>query len=376
MVGCEFQSLPGQPRQQLEREVGRPRCVLVVEQPVELRHAVPPARHEHHAVMRHESREAVEVNVPVANVVVARIVQPCVLHLPDRFHDVTRLKARIERRVHQVHVPFVEERLGFEQRMSRQQTLRVINRVAHRARTAAVDVPRDGVQRRLVCVAEIQQRRKNRRLHAGQRRSADARLQIRPQNRRRSVLVIAHVTLRLEPIRTTAALADVRFVGDLPVTNSRSALPVMPHQIENQLLPLGVIVRLDYVVIDLGKERARLEANTHERLRPRREDRRHGAIQCVEVITAAFGQQIEILLDEQANDAGLERANFGDAIVPHRFLGQPALAERHLVDFQRPEAIGERDADLRGLRLRGRAQRAGACETEQQPEFGEPHGRR
>ena len=104
--------------------------------------------------MRHEPREAVKVHVPVANMVVARIVQPRFLHLPHRFRDVTGLEARIERRVHQVHVPFVEEGLGFERRMPRQQTLRVINRVAHRARTAAVDVPGDKVQRLPVRVAE------------------------------------------------------------------------------------------------------------------------------------------------------------------------------------------------------------------------------
>src|SRR5205823_6782676 len=55
-------------------------------------------------------------------------------------------------------------------------------------------------------------------------------------------------------------------------------------------------------------------------------------------------------------------------------IGQPSLAQRHLVDFQRPKAIGKRDADLRDLRLRGRAQREGECKTEQQPEFGERHG--
>jgi hypothetical protein len=105
------------------------------------------------------------------------------------------------------------------------------------------------------------------------------------------------------------------------------------------------------------------------RLRARREDRRHRTIQRVEVITAAFGQQIEILLNEQANDRGLERANLGDAIVPHRLLGQPALAERHVVNLERPKAIRERNSHLRGLRLRGRAQRAGADQTEQQREI-------
>jgi hypothetical protein len=34
----------------------------------------------------------------------------------------------------------------------------------------------------------------------------------------------------------------------------------MAHEFENQILPLDVIVRLDDVVIDLGKERARFEA--------------------------------------------------------------------------------------------------------------------
>ena len=185
------------------------------------------------------------------------------------------------------------------------------------------------------------------------------RYRISPQNGGRGVLIVPQVVLRLEPIRTTAALADDRFVGNFPITNPRAAFPVMPHQIENQVLPIAVIVRLDDVVIDLGKKRARFEADAHERFRARRQDRRHRTIQRVEVITAALGQQIEILLDEQANDAGFERTNLDDAIVPHRFLGQSALAERPLVDFQRPEAIGERDTDLRGLRLRRRIQCAG-----------------
>src|SRR5207245_7212588 len=82
-----------------------------------------------------------------------------------------------------------------------------------------------------------------------------------------------------------------RFVRDFPVTNPRAAFPVMTHQSENQLVPLGVIGRLDDVVIDLGKERARFEANAQERLRTGREDRRHRAIQCVEVITARSGSR-------------------------------------------------------------------------------------
>ena len=73
-------------------------------------------------------------------------------------------------------------------------------------------------------------------------------------------MVVPHITVGLETVRAATVLADVRFVGDFPITNPRSAFPVMTHQIENQLLPLGVIVRLDDVVVDLGKERARFEA--------------------------------------------------------------------------------------------------------------------
>src|SRR6266540_4696100 len=119
-----------------------------------------------------------------------------------------------------------------------QQTLRKTDRVVHRAGTAAVDVPGDEVQRLFVRVAEVQQRRKNRRLDAGQRRAADARIWISPQNGGGGVLIITRVAVGLESIRTAAALADVRLVGDFPIASSGPALLVVTHQIENKLLPL------------------------------------------------------------------------------------------------------------------------------------------
>src|ERR1041385_8858578 len=95
LIGAEFNSFSCAAREQLESEIGRARRVLIIEQAVELRHAIPPAGHHGDAVLRHEFREGVVVHVPVADVVIARVIEAGVEHLPDGFSHVAWLKAGI-----------------------------------------------------------------------------------------------------------------------------------------------------------------------------------------------------------------------------------------------------------------------------------------
>ena len=94
----------------------------------------------------------------------------------------------------------------------------------------------------------------------------------------------------------------------------------MANKVENELLPCLVIGWFDDVLVYLGKQHCGLEANAHERLCAGLENRVHGTVQRVEVIAPALGQEVEILLDEQTNDARMQRPNLGDAVRPHRVV--------------------------------------------------------
>ncbi len=163
--------------------------------------------------------------------------------------------------------------------------------------------------------------------------------------------VVTGVALRLEAVGTPAAFADVRLVGDFPVPNPRPAPFVVADKPENQLVPLPVIVRLDGILIDGRKKHVRLEADAHDRLGAGLENRVHRAVQRVEVIPSPLRQQVEVFLDEQANQSGPQGANLRDPVVPHRFRRQSALPERHVVDIHRPQPLGQRDRYLYALRL-------------------------
>lgn len=67
-AGVEAEALAGQAREQLEREIRRADVVLEIEEPVRLRHAVPPPGHERNAARRHERRKLTLVHVIVADV--------------------------------------------------------------------------------------------------------------------------------------------------------------------------------------------------------------------------------------------------------------------------------------------------------------------
>jgi len=202
--------------------------------------------------------------------------------------------------------------------------------------------------------------RKDGRFHTSQSPPADARVGIRAQNGRGGVLIITRIVVRLEAIGAAAALADVRFVGYFPVANAGTALLAVAHEVENEFLPFAVVARLDEVVIDLGKQHARFEANAHQRLRARSQDGVHRPVQCFKMIAVVFRQKVEILLNEQPDERRLQRANLGNPILPHRLVGKSALAQGHFVDFERSEGIPEVHVDVRRVRLRSGAKNARA----------------
>jgi len=221
------------------------------------------------------------------------------------------------------------------------------------------------VERALLLLANVQQRRQDRRANRRQRRTADPGPRIGPNNRRRRMPVIVRVVFRLETIRTPAVFAEVRLVGHFPIADRRAAIPVMLHQILDQPLPFRVIVRLDDVLVNLGKQRLGLETDAHQRLGPGFKNRIDRTIERVEVIFPRLGQQVEVFLDEQANHLRPQRVNFGDAVVPHRLDGKPALAEGHPIDFQRPQAFAHRDGNRHVARL-GQGPLGGGRQHDQQ----------
>src|SRR5205823_8200101 len=94
-TGGDRKALTGEAGEQLESKVGRSGCVLKIEKAVELRHAIPPSRHEGQTFGRHEFVELVELDVPIADVVVTGIIQASLLHLVDDFAEIAWLVARI-----------------------------------------------------------------------------------------------------------------------------------------------------------------------------------------------------------------------------------------------------------------------------------------
>ena len=60
---------------------------------------------------------------------------------------------------------------------------------------------------------------------------------------------------------------------------------------------------------------------------------------------AALGQEVEVLLDEEADQFGSEGADLGNPAVPHRFFRQPSLAEGHAPDDHRARRQDSLNAD-------------------------------
>src|SRR5258706_9886901 len=81
--------------------------------------------------------------MPVANMVVTRIIQTALFHLINHFADKTGLEPRIQRRISQVHVPFIQDGFWLERRMLLQQRFDAIGRLSEHFGTAVVNVPGD-----------------------------------------------------------------------------------------------------------------------------------------------------------------------------------------------------------------------------------------
>src|ERR1051325_8452128 len=113
IVRLRADSIAGNSRKKFKGEVRGTDPILVIEKPIELRHAVPPSSHERGAFGRHEWGKLLYSHMPIANVVVTRVVQARFLHLVDRFDDIAGLEARIQGRIGQVHIPFIKKSLGF-----------------------------------------------------------------------------------------------------------------------------------------------------------------------------------------------------------------------------------------------------------------------
>ena len=131
------------------------------------------------------------------------------------------LEPRVERRIHQVHVPLVEECLRLEGRVLGQQLLRIVDRAAQSrsGRCCRCARRRSAAVRASCSHASSSAGRMGDRTEASGR-SADTRVGIGLENCGNRVPVVAHVALGLEPVRASAVLADVGLVGHFPVPNA------------------------------------------------------------------------------------------------------------------------------------------------------------
>lgn len=77
------------------------------------------------------------------------------------------------------------------------------------------------------------------------------------------------------------------------------------------------------------------------------------------MIAAVFGEQVKIFLDEEADYPRVQVPNFGGAIGPHGFLGQPALAQGKAIDLERSGSVIEVQPQRHRAALRRRRYRCG-----------------
>ena len=341
-------ALPGYPREQFESEICRPRFILEIEQPVVLRPPVPPAGHESHAVRRHEFREGLRFHVVIADVVVARVVEAAFEHVPNRLENECRLHHQVVFiGLHQRNIPLVEHRLRMQRGMGREQLFHAVGGAAKICGVAGVTVPGNEVQRRLGTCAEFQESRQNGRSPVGQSRPPDARGRIAFAHRGRRPLVIDRVVIRTKSIGAASIFADVRFVRNLPILNAVAAVFVVLHQGRDQPLPFPPVVWLDDVLIDFRVKQPRLEIDVHQRLRSGLQDQVYRAVQLREVIPSVRRQEVEILLDEKADQPGPQGANLRGAFLPHGLFRESSLPQRHARHVERAGEIRRRDGDGR-----------------------------
>ncbi len=61
------------------------------------------------------------------------------------------------------------------------------------------------------------------------------------------------------------------------------------------------------------------------------------------MIPAFGGQQVEVLLQKEADQLRMERSHFHHAVAPDRLLRESSLPQRHALDVHLDRRIGERD---------------------------------
>ena len=190
-----------------------------------------------------------------------------------------------------------------------------------------------------MAVACVEKRGQERALVIGERRAADFRVRVGAADGARGVLVVARVLLGREPAGAAAHLAYVGLVEDLPVDDGVLALGVVvPDHRFDEALPLGVVGGFGLVlVVDVGVERRGLDADGHEGLGAGGEDGVDGLVEAGPVEAAALGIDAEVFLDEEADDARPEPADFVDVRGDHRVRGEAALAEGEAVDGEGAE---------------------------------------
>src|SRR4030042_241286 len=178
-----------------------------------------------------------------------------------------------------------------------------------------------------------------------QGRPSDECVGVCAENRRYRMLIVPAVAVRRETIRAAAVFTNIRLIGDFPIAYASLSIFVVANEIENQLLPLLVIIRFYNVLVDYWKQDFRLEANAHERFCSGLENRIHRTIQNIEMELVALRQQIEILQNKQPDNLRSQCSYFGYAAVPHRFFRQSSLAKCKPVNLQRALPLIQEDLD-------------------------------
>src|SRR2546422_1293986 len=297
-----LQLLPAQKAKKLEGVIGRTDAALVVVEAIVLGQDIPPMRHESSSGRGHEAREHDRVHEGVSDVVVGASTQALFEEGPRGLEDEGGLEAGVEDWILEGHVPLIQDGFHVLQRgVPRELPLHLPNARAEPLRVVVVEVPREEVEWRLAGRAVIQQgiadptsvSRQSRPSYLGARVGANDRLS--------SMCVVTEVVLWLEPVGTTAVLANVGLVSHFPVLDPILArLVQMLHQSIDQLVPLPIISRVDHFLVDLRVEDSGLEAKAQDRFRARGEDAFDGTVQGLELVAAVIRIEIEVFLKEQA----------------------------------------------------------------------------
>ena len=144
----------------------------------------------------------------------------------------------------------------------------------------------------------------------------------------------------------------------------------MPDHRGDQPAPFVPVIGLDDRRVNAREQDLRLEADVHQRLCPGFPHEVDDLVHGIEAVFALGGEHVEILLEKQANQPGMQRTDLGGAARPDRVRRLPALSQaRHLVDLKRAEAMDQIDFNgdgARGLSRRGCRPRGSDTRQKQQ----------